>query len=271
MPELPEVEAVTRALRKDGLEGARLKSLTIHRALVLRPQDPDEFAERTTLQTVRHVRRRAKNILLHLGNGEVIRVHLRMTGDLFITADPRETSPAVRLEWGLPRSRRLLFTDGRALGKVHVLSPDEVEKLEASLGPEPLGPDFTISYLRQTAAKSRLPAKVFLLDQTKIAGLGNIYAAEVLFRARISPTRPVNQLSPERLRRLHDAIREVLTSAVQSVYTAYRSPAGYREHQDDFERQVYGRAGEACIVCGATLKRIAQGGRSTYYCRRCQR
>jgi formamidopyrimidine-DNA glycosylase len=271
VPELPEVEAVTRSLREDGLEGARLKSVIIHREVVLRPQDPDQFAARTTQQTVRQVMRRAKNILLHLGNGDVIRVHLRMTGDLRITADPRESPAAVRLEWGLPRSRRLLFTDGRALGKVHVLTAEEADELDASLGPEPLGPAFTVAYLRQAAAKSRLPAKLFLLDQTKVAGLGNIYAVEALFRARISPTRPVNQLSPGRLLRLHAVIREVLTSAVQSVYTAYRSPGGYREHQDDFDRQVYGRAGEACFVCGATLKRIAQGGRSTYYCGRCQR
>jgi formamidopyrimidine-DNA glycosylase len=121
------------------------------------------------------------------------------------------------------------------------------------------------------ARRSKTPAKLFLMDQTKVAGLGNIYAAEALFRAGISPLKPLQSLPDARLRRLRETIRTMLSGAVHSVYRAYRSPGGYRNHQDDFDRLVYGRSGELCLTCGTIIQRISQGGRSTYFCKRCQR
>lgn len=275
MPELPEVEAVVRALRDDGLVGSLLKGLTIHRPGVLRPQPAEEVAERTLSQTVIQVRRRAKNILLHLSSGECIKVHLRMTGDLRIEADPMPCvgpdSRAVRLEWQLSRKRRLLFVDPRALGRVHVLTAAEARALDASLGLEPLSRAFTQARFVALARSSNLPAKLFLLDQTKLAGLGNIYSAEALFRAGVSPLKPLKSQSDARLGRLREVIRNMLRGAVHSIYLAYRSPGGYRNHQDDFKRLVYGRFGEPCETCSTTIQRITQGGRSTYLCRRCQR
>lgn len=271
MPELPEVEAVVRALREDGLAGARLGALAVHREAILRPQSADEFAERTRGRRVKGVNRRAKNILIALDSGDVIRVHLRMTGDLRIVADPREEVAAARLEWRLGRSRRLVYADARALGRIHVLAAEEAAQIGRALGPEPLDGTFTAEQFAERARASRLAAKLFLMDQRKIAGLGNIYAAEALFRAKISPQKAMNTIGAERLRRLHTVIREMLGSAVQSVYSAYRSRGGYRNHQDDFPRAVYGRAGEPCVVCRAIIRRMEQGGRSTYYCGRCQR
>jgi formamidopyrimidine-DNA glycosylase len=121
------------------------------------------------------------------------------------------------------------------------------------------------------ARTSRLPAKLFLMDQTKVAGLGNIYAAEVLFRAAVAPTRPMNTLRADEIARVYKAIRQVLRGALQSVYKVYRTPAGYRNHRDDFSWMVYGRAGESCQTCGNSIDRIRQGGRSTYFCSTCQR
>jgi formamidopyrimidine-DNA glycosylase len=274
VPELPEVEAVVHALRDDGLVGARLKGLTVLRSGVLSPQSAEEVADRTVNQSVVAVRRRAKSILVDLSSGETIHVHLRMTGDLRIEADPRlyvgGEATTVRLEWRLVRKRRLLFVDPRALGRVRVLTAAESQALDASLGIEPLGRGFTNARFISLARRSNLPAKLFLLDQTKVAGLGNIYAAEALFRAGISPLKPLKSLSDARLSNLRQVIRETLRGAVHSVYLAYRSPAGYRNHQDDFHRLVYGRSGEVCSTCDTTIQRISQGGRSTYFCPLCQ-
>jgi formamidopyrimidine-DNA glycosylase len=274
VPELPEVDAVVHGLRDDGLVGARLKKLTVLRPSVLSPQSAEEVAGRTVNQSVIGVRRRAKSILIDLGSGETIHVHLRMTGDMRIEADPKlyigPEAASVRLAWHLVHKRRLLFLDPRALGRVRVLTSIEVQAFDASLGIEPLSRAFTDGRFIALARRSNLPAKLFLLDQSKIGGLGNIYAAEALFRAGVSPLKPLKSLSDASLSNLRKVIREMLRSAVHSVYLAYRSPGGYRNHQNDFCRLVYGRSGEICLTCGTTIRRISQGGRSTYFCPRCQ-
>jgi formamidopyrimidine-DNA glycosylase len=270
MPELPEVEAVVRSLKANGLEGSRLKSAKVLRASVARPQTARELETLTVRTTILGVERRAKNILIHLSNGRSIRIHLRMTGDVTVKAlnDPE---PAVtRVVWVLDGKKKLLFTDGRALGSVHVYPTSELKEKLAKLGPEPLGRSFTVRRFVEIAGRSRLAAKLFLMDQTKIAGLGNIYAAEALFKARISPTVAICSLSFEQLKSLHLAVRSVLRSAVQSVDKAYRLPGGFRHQRNDFPRFVYGRRGKPCAVCGSEIQRISQGGRSTYFCGRCQ-
>jgi formamidopyrimidine-DNA glycosylase len=270
MPELPEVEAVVRSLKANGLEGSRLKSAKVLRASVARPQTARELETLTVRTTILAVERRAKNILIHLSNGRSIRIHLRMTGDVTIKAlnDPE---PAVtRVVWILDGKKKLLFTDGRALGSVHVYPTSELKEKLANLGPEPLGRSFTVRRFVEIAGRSRLAAKLFLMDQTKIAGLGNIYAAEALFKARISPTVAICSLSFEQLKSLHLAVRSVLRSAVQSVDKAYRLPGGFRHQRNHLARSVYGRRGKPCAVCGSEIQRISQGGRSTYFCARCQ-
>lgn len=271
MPELPEVEAVVRALRHDGAEGSRIQSVEVHRPSSVRPQSADDVVYLTQKQVIRKVERRAKNILFHLSNEHIVRIHLRMTGDLSIVPKSAETPIATRVTWRLSGGRRLIFSDFRALGRVNVLSIQEWSVLSDALGPEPLARSFTSHILYAATQGSRLPAKLFLMDQSKIAGLGNIYAAEALFRAGISPTRVVNTLTRAQAAKLHTAIRETLRGAIQSVYRAYRNPGGYRQDRDDSRWAVYGRAGKACSVCGHEIRRIHQGGRSTYFCSTCQR
>lgn len=269
MPELPEVEAVVRSLREDGAGGLKIVSTTVHRASSIRPQSPREFAKACAGRIIIEIERRAKNILLHLSGDKTIRVHLRMTGDLMI----RNTSSdekAVRIAWKLSDGRRLLFMDPRALGTVHVSDRAAMQDTLQHLGVEPLSQAFTAKQLFAMAQKSQLPAKLFLMDQTKVAGLGNIDVAEALFRGGVSPTSPMNTVKPEKIAALHGAIRKMLRSAIQSVYKAYRSPGGYRNHRDDFLRLVYGQAGKPCQVCGAAIERIRQAGRSTYFCSHCQ-
>lgn len=270
MPELPEVESVVRALRHNGAEGARIQEVEVLRSSSVQPQSPDDIAYLTRKQTIRKIERRAKNILIYLSKGGVVRVHLGMTGDLAMLPKGAAIPAATRVAWQLSGARQLVFSDGRALGRVQALSLEEWSVLDAGLGPEPLARSFTSSRFFTAAQSSRVPAKLFLMDQAKIAGLGNIYAAEALFRGGVSPTRAMSTLTPVEADKLHAAIRKTLQNAIQSVYRAYRSPGGYRQHRDDFERAVYGRAGLPCLVCGCEILRIRQAARSTYFCRNCQ-
>ena len=270
MPELPEVEAVVRGLLVDGIEGAHIRSVAVHRTASIKPHSAAEFSAACQSRTIISAERRAKNVLLHLSRDRVVRVHLRMTGDLRI-GTREENPPFVRVEWQLSRGRVLRFTDSRNLGQLQLQSEAEMAKTLRHLGIEPLSRAFTAARLTDLARTSRLPAKLFLMDQTKVAGLGNIYAAEVLFRAGVAPTRPMNTLQADEIARVYKAIRQVLRRAVQSVYKAYRTPAGYRNHRDDFSWMVYRRAGESCQTCGNPIGRIRQGGRSTYFCSTCQR
>jgi formamidopyrimidine-DNA glycosylase len=270
MPELPEVEAIVRTLRDNGIEGARLRTAHVIRPLVTRPQAHQDVEQLSSKTTVRQIRRRAKNIVIDLSNGYSVRIHLRMSGDLRLEPAENTQKTGVRAWWKLAGKRSLVFTDARALGRVHIYPTEELNRLFEKLGPEPLSRDFTARRFAAIAKRSRLPAKLFLMDQSKVAGIGNIYAAEALFRAKVSPFVPIQNLRDKHLEELRDAIRETLKAAVHSVYKAYKSPGGFRNHRDDFERLVYGRAGEKCKRCGRPIQRKQQGGRSTYFCAHCQ-
>ena len=261
MPEMPEVEAVCKRLRLEA-EGA-----LIQRVRLLRPSiatgEVEEACRRVRLE---RVERRGKNIFLHLSRGGVLHVHLRMTGNLYVIPDHRFLVTAVRAVWELSDGRGIIFEDPRALGRIALIAADALPEL----GWEPLDIGFTVAVLAGLARGSKRPAKLFLLDQTKVAGLGNIYAAEALFRAGIDPRRAMGTLRRPRLVRLHAAIVEVMSGAVESVYELYSKPGNMIEA----ERQtlmVYGREGEPCRLCGKLVKRLAQAGRSTYICGGCQR
>lgn len=260
MPEMPEVEAVCKRLRLEA-EGA-----LIRQARLLRPSiAKGEVEEACRGARLARVERRGKNIFLHLSSGGVLHVHLRMTGNLYVIPDHRFLVASVRVVWELADGRGIVFEDPRALGRIALIPPEEMPVL----GWEPLDPGFTVDALAELAKGSRKPAKLFLLDQDKVAGLGNIYAAEALFRAGVDPRRPMGELRRPRLAKLHAAIVEVMSGAVESVYELYSQPGNLIEA----ERQtlmVYDREGEPCRVCGRPILRLAQGGRSTYYCGRCQ-
>ncbi len=192
-----------------------------------------------------------------------------MTGNLYVVADSRFRPAATRAWLEFEDGRALVFEDPRALGRVHAHPPQAIEKLLKGIGIEPLEAGFTPSSLASLTRKSKQPIKQFLLDQRHIAGIGNIYAAEALHEARINPTRPANTLTPVRIRRLHAAIVGVLDRAVQSACTAYRQPG--RFEAESFPLQVYDREGQRCGNCGRIIRRIPQGGRSTYFCPGCQK
>jgi len=262
MPELPEVEAICGMI-SPAITGRTIKAVHVVRALATRPQAPAAVARLATGRKIRAVHRRGKNIVIGLSGGLAIRIHLRMTGHLHVDGKP---SASTRVWFELGRGRALLFDDPRALGRLAVHTEAEIQRLLAELGPEPFSPEFTPQWLIEEARRSRQAAKLFLTDQKHVAGLGNIYAAEALFRARIHPARPVNSLSPARLATLHGAILSVLREAVKSAKIAYKYP-GKSLETEEFAPAVYGRGGEPCRA----IRRIVQAGRSTYYCPKCQR
>ena len=268
MPELPEAEAVTRRLRKQA-KGLTIIGAQIERPRVAGKQTAEQISERTHRAAITAVNRRGKQILMRLSNGFTIRVHLGMTGDLYVILDHRFRPHTARTWLKLQGGAALLFDDPRVLGHFNVYDDAELEKALGPLGVEPLSKTFTPAVLIALAKGSKLPVKPFLMDQTKISGLGNIYSAEALFRAAIHPARKAGSLRAPRLERLHGAIISTLNDAVRSAVAAYTRPGRIREGEA-FDAQVYGRKGEPCFRCGRTIARMEQAGRSTYYCPGCQ-
>jgi formamidopyrimidine-DNA glycosylase len=261
------VEAVRRRIEPFA------RGRTIIAAHVLRPRiarngSAGQIEQFVTGRSITCVTRRAKNLLLHFDNA-TLRIHLRMTGDLLPCPDVRFFTISTRLILEFDKHDGVLFTDPRALGRVELLDAQGLEALDRSLGPEPLSPRFTPAWLEYAASRSRLPAKLFLTNQAVLAGIGNIYAAEILFAAGIHPARHVNRLSLARLQRLHAAIQEILQEAVQYAEITYTVPGRFHE-TTGFRLQVYGREGERCPRCEGRIHRIRQGARSTYFCPSCQ-
>ncbi len=234
------------------------------------------FDRKLRNSTITAVTRRGKFILIELDSQQVLTTHLRMTGK-FISATANEPLPPyAHVIFHLDNESRLIFCDMRQFGRMRILP---VKKLSSApelitLAPEPFSEDFSIEYFRTILSRSHRSLKQLLLDQTKVLGLGNIYAAEALFRARINPLKSADSLSKARAIRLYEAIRNVLQEAVDAGSTLKidLSDGGgvYFEAPERFWR-VYEREGEACVNCGAKIRRVVIGGRSTYYCPRCQR
>ena len=269
MPELPEVEAVCQKLNEARIIGKRIVSVRFQRPGIALPQVASEIEAAVEGRIVRRIERRAKNVLLYLSGGLVLRVHLRMTGNLIVIPDVRFGPADARASFEFSGHRALIFEDARALGRIHLHTTSELRRLLAPLGPEPLSAEFTFEWLREAAAQSRKPAKLFLMDQNSLAGLGNIYAAEALFHAGVNPAKPMNRLREAKIQRLHRSIVRVLNDAVQSACKAYSGPAQFSE-AEVFSCFVYDREGDPCLVCRRKVRRIRQGGRSTYYCPGCQ-
>lgn len=280
MPELPEVETVCRGLAPH-LEG-RVLAWVERRRAGLRIPFPPRFAERLTGRRVEAVRRRAKYILVHLDDRSVLIVHLGMSGRMVVT-DRRPESPGphdhVVLE--TESGTVVVFNDARRFGVMDLTTEDALAEhpLLRSLGPEPLGNGFSGPVLAERLAGRTTAIKAALLDQTVVAGLGNIYVAEALFTARLSPRRIAATVSGARAERLAAAIRDVLGRAIAAGGSSLRDyvqasgELGYFQHQF----AVYDREGQACPGCtcdmAATggIKRIVQSGRSTFYCPHRQR
>jgi formamidopyrimidine-DNA glycosylase len=275
MPELPEVEHVVRALRRSIL-GRRILAVEIKLPRLLVRSSPTSFKRKLRGARIDAVNRRGKYILIELDTQQVLLVHLRMTGKFLCIGADQPLPPYPHLVFYLDDDRRLIFCDMRQFGRMRLLPTQKLSALPQieALAPEPLTDDFSLDYFLETLSRSRRSLKQLLLDQTRILGLGNIYASEALFLARISPLKPADSLSKKRALRLHEAIRDILQEAIDAGSTLRidltDGDGSYFGTAERFWR-VYERAGEPCVNCGAPIRRVVQGGRSTYYCPRCQR
>lgn len=215
--------------------------------------------------------RRAKNVLVHLENGFTIRIQLGMTGHVYWVPDRRELPSHTRVVFELNSGAAFAFQDPRVFGSVEVHRTAELEESAfASYGPEPLDDGFTWRDLAAAAEGRRVEIKPFLLDQSRVVGLGNIWAAEALFQAGILPWRTVNSLTAGEWQKLHRAIRRVLQGAIENTFRVTQSAEEFPE-ADLLSVAVYGRAGEPCRKCRVPIERETQAGRSTFFCGRCQR
>jgi formamidopyrimidine-DNA glycosylase len=273
MPELPEVEMVARGLRAS-LVGCTVTGVEVRWSRSVVPADPAAFARRLVGQTVTGVGRRGKWVLIALDGGDVLLVHLRMTGRLVLESteclDERHLRVLFFLDDG--RTRRLQFIDQRKFGRL-VLT-DEPHEVVGDLGPEPLDESFTPERFGEMLARRRGRIKPLLLNQCFLAGLGNIYTDESLWRSRIHPLRRAETLSPVEVQRLHRAIRSVLREAIAAGGTTL-SDGTYQQadgQPGEFAGQLaaYGQAEQPCPRCGVTIERIRVSQRGTYFCPSCQ-
>ncbi len=276
MPELPEVEHVVRALRRAVL-GRQIVATEIRLPKLISPTSPSVFNNKLKGSRISGIGRRGKFILIDLDSGKVLVVHLRMTGKFLVLTPDDPLPPHAHAVFYLDDERRLVFRDQRQFGVMKLVANSRLLNTKGitELAPEPFSDEFSVGYLRETLARSRRTLKTLLLDQTRVVGLGNIYAAEALFRAGINPFKTASGLSARRVERLHQAIRDVLRAAVSGSSASrinLENPNGF-SYGEAFGKvwQVYEREGKACFKCGARIRRLTHGGRSTYWCPRCQR
>ena len=271
MPELPEVETIARDLRP-GLTGARFSGVRVPRPDVLRGTTPPALVRALRGRRVAEVGRRAKHLVILLDDGARLVIHPRMTGSLYITTK-KARDPYGVFDVGLGVRGRLVFRDVRRLGTVQLLRPSRWATYSARIGPEPLEKGFTADVLGRALLSGRLAVKKALMDQRRLAGVGNIYANEALWLARIDPSRPAHGLTRAEVVRLHRAVVGVLRRAVAGRGTTVRDYRTGTGEPGTFQGRlaVYGRAGEPCLACGHHLALThAIDARATYFCAWCQ-
>lgn len=274
MPELPEVETIRRDLAPQ-CEGRRITDVRVRKPdIVLGGQGPGDFADRVAGNRIKEVCRRAKWLLFMLDRGVLV-TQLRMTGRFAVGPGPHppiEEFRHVAAEFDLDDGRTLFYDDVRRLGGFLLLTDGEWAIEEARFGPEPLATAFRGRDLATAIRRGRLPIKNALMDQSRLAGVGNIYASEALYAARIDPSRPAEELTDDEIGRLHRSLRRILRRSLDSAGTTFSDYRAVNGRSGTFQEllQVYAREDQACPRCGTPIRRIVQSGRSTFFCPGCQ-
>jgi formamidopyrimidine-DNA glycosylase len=279
MPELPEVETIVRDLQAR-IPGRTIRKVSVKQPDILVAATPAQFQRALRGRRIEDVARRAKNIVIHLDDESTLVVRLGMTGRLVV----RKSAPGVRskgpnelrhvgVRFDLDDGSALLYDDVRRFGRLELFRPGYWQRRALEFGYEPLSSDFTPARLFELTRFSTSPIRNWLLDPYRIAGIGNIYANEALFRAGVRPTRRTNRITRAESERLYETLRVVLQEAIDKRGTTI---SDYRDGSGDQGEylpllQVYGRAGEPCLRCGTHIKRIVLSNRSAYYCPQCQR
>lgn len=276
MPELPEVDIISRSLN------ALVRGQTIRKAALLRPRlapenTPSAFARILKNRHINHVHRRGKHILFDLSGDKTLIVHLRMSGRFSLLGVEDENPRFTHAVFVFDDDKKLVFDDQRHFGLMKIVKTGELHQAREirKLAPEPFSDEFTADYLYDVVKSSRRSLKELLIDQTKVTGLGNIYAAEAMFAAGIHPARRADKLTRQKVARLYESIRTVLLEAISFADNLEIDPknleGSYFSANDSSGWFVYDREGEPCRRCRTPISRVRQGGRSTYLCRKCQR
>jgi len=270
MPELPEVETIKNELLPH-IIGHRITGVTLIWEGIVRQPTASEFRSRLIGQEITGIARRGKYLLFGLSSGDLLIVHLKMTGSLLLKPTSAEPDKFTRAIIHLNKGTSLFFRDPRKFGMMRLVKDDS--SIASKLGPEPLEPNFTPQVLAQRLNNRTAPIKALLCDQKVIAGIGNMYADEALFAAKIHPLRSGKSLSPEEVGRLHQAIQQVLWSAIDNKGAStdtYFRPSG-EKGTAHFHFQVAHRlSGKFCPNCGTPIERIVVRNRGTYFCPNCQ-
>jgi len=275
LPELPEVETVRRTLEPK-ITGRRISSVQVMLPKLVRPLDVNAFQDTVEGSIIEGLSRRGKYLLVDLDKDFTIVINLRMTGQLtFCPGNPEPVDAHTHMVMDLEGEGQLRFRDPRKFGTVHLVPTSELESTSeiAALGPEPLGLGFSEQKLWKLLLSRKKKIKQLLLDQTFVAGIGNIYADEILFRAGISPVRVSNTLSPEEVHDLYLAMVGVLSEAIIQRGTSIRDYVDGEGKAGTYQNmlQVYGRKGQDCLQCGCMLETQKLGGRTAHYCPKCQK
>ncbi|MCY7348826.1 MAG: bifunctional DNA-formamidopyrimidine glycosylase/DNA-(apurinic or apyrimidinic site) lyase [Pyrinomonadaceae bacterium] len=276
MPELPEVELVVQSLN-NLVSRRKIIVAELLRERLAPFNSPTEFAERLQNSTINHVRRRGKHILFDLDNGNTLIAHLRMSGRFMLLPVERENPKYTHAAFFFADETRLVFQDQRHFGFMRIVETARLHETKElkSLAPEPFGEDFTPTYFRDVLKTSKKSLKEFLLDQTKVTGLGNIYASEAMFLAKVNPQTPANEVPTKKANVLFDKILEVLHESIAHGSTLNVNPenidGSYYGGGFSHGWRVYDRENESCVNCEKPIARLKQGGRSTYFCPKCQK
>lgn len=275
MPELPEVETVRRDLERLTL-GEQIAWVQVWLDRTVAAPAVDAFRECLVGCRLQGWLRRGKYLLAHLDQGQILGVHLRMTGRLLWLTPAEPLTSHTRIQLGMASGRELRFEDQRTFGQMWIVPqgvpPEQVITGLQRLGPEPFSPEFSVAYLQERLQRSLRPIKNALLDQRLVAGVGNIYADEALFLAQIHPQRLSRQLHSPQIAQLRHHLIQVLHTSIQNrgtTFSAYRDASGINGNYQG-QAWVYGREGQPCRVCSTPVERIKLAGRSAHFCPQCQ-
>ena len=276
MPELPEVEVIVRSLDKL-VSNRKIIAAELLRTRLAPADPPQKFAGKLKNSTIKRVHRRGKHILFDLDNGRTLITHLRMSGRFILLPVEDDLPKFTHAIFYFEDETRLVFKDQRHFGMMKIVeTADLFETKELKkLAPEPFSDEFDPKYLRAVLKNSKRPLKLVLLDQTKVPGLGNIYASEALFLAKLNPQTRAGKVSAKKTDTLHEKIREVLRDAIAHISASgvnhERVDKSYFKSGMGKEWRVYEKENKPCVVCKTPIVRIKQGGRSSYFCPRCQK
>ncbi len=274
MPEMPEVETIRRTLCEK-VTGQRISEVEMLLPRLVKWPTPHEFQAIVIHKTITGLDRRGKYLLFYLDDGYCLVVHLRMTGRLYYMLPGAEYDRFTRIVFRFDSGAALLYADSRTLGTLYALPVSELWRIAglAAMGPEPLSPEFTLDYFRQTLACRKGKIKALLLNQALIGGLGNIYVDESLALAGVNPERPAASLDGEEVAKLYHAVNQVIEQGIRYGGTTFRDyrdgdgASGSNQHH----LSVYGRKNEPCKTCGTPIVKTTVAGRGTHYCPACQR